>query len=110
MSHQSTVTATMPTQCKHTECTVPKHCSGYWCFLYIRKKVQTEDRRRRVKKKNSVATVATVPLEQTKRMEAFTYSPNKCYNIFTKHLFSIVFGHSFIFYYFILTYKKLTPQ
>ena len=40
----------------------------------------------------------------------FTYSPNKCHNIFTKHLFSVVVSHSFIFNYFILTYKKLTPQ
>ena len=30
---------------------------------------------------------------------AFTYSPNKCHNIFTKHLFSVVVGHSFIFYF-----------
>ena len=49
-------------------------------------------------------------IEQTKSTVAFTYSPNKCLNIFIKHLFSIVVGHSFIFYYFILTYKKLTPQ
>ena len=28
VSHQSTVIATVLTQCKHTECTVPKHCSG----------------------------------------------------------------------------------
>ena len=27
-----------------------------------------------------------------------------------KHLFSVVIGHSFILYYFILTYKKLTHQ
>ena len=40
----------------------------------------------------------------------FTRSPNKCHNIFTKHLFLVVVSHSFIFYYFILTYKKLTPQ
>ena len=72
-----------------------------------KKKVQTKDWR---KKKNSVAIVATVPLEQIKRMVAFTHSPNKCHNIFTKHLFSIVVSHSIIFYYFILTYKKLTPQ
>ena len=51
-----------------------------------------------------------VHIEQTKSNVAFTHSPNKCHNIFTKHLFSIVVGHSFIFYYFILTYKKLTPQ
>ena len=62
------------------------------------------------KKEIFVATVATVPLEQTKSMVTFTRSPNKCHNIFTKYLFSVVVGHSFIFYYFILTYKKLTPQ
>ena len=38
------------------------------------------------------------------------YGNNKCYNNFTKHLFSVVVGHSLIFYYFISTYKKLTPQ
>ena len=41
---------------------------------------------------------------------AFTQSHNKCYNIFVKHLFSIVIGHSLIFYYFISIYKKLTSQ
>ena len=51
-----------------------------------------------------------VYIEQTKSTVVFTYSPNKCHNIFTKHLFSVVVGHSFIFFYFILTYKKLTPQ
>ena len=51
-----------------------------------------------------------VHIEQTKSTIVFTYSPNKCHNIFTKHLFSVVVGHNFIFYYFILTYKKLTPQ
>ena len=50
-----------------------------------------------------------VHIEQTKSTVDFTHSPNKCHNIFTKKLFSIVVGHSFIFYYFILTYKKLTP-
>ena len=49
-------------------------------------------------------------IEQTKSTVTFTYSPNKCHNNFTKHLFSVVVGYSFIFYYFILTYKKLTPQ
>ena len=48
-----------------------------------------------------------VHIEQSKNIVAFTYSPNKCHNIFTKHLFSVVVGYSFIFYYFILTYKKL---
>ena len=75
-------------------------------YKYLKeKKVQTEDWRK--KKKNPIATL---PLEQTKSNVAFTHSPNKCHNIFTKHLFSVVVDHSFIFYYFILTYKKLTPQ
>ena len=51
-----------------------------------------------------------MPLKQTKNTVTFTHLPNKCYNIFTKYLFLIVVGHSFIFYYFILIYKKLTPQ
>ena len=51
-----------------------------------------------------------INIEQTKSTVVFTHSPNKCYNIFTKHLFLIMVGHNFIFYYFILTYKKLTPQ
>ena len=50
-----------------------------------------------------------VHIEQTKSTVVFTYSPNKYHNIFTIHLFSIVVNHSFIFYYFILTSKKLTP-
>ena len=52
----------------------------------------------------------TVHNEQTISTVVFTHSPNKCHNIFIKHLCSVVVGHSFIFYYFILTYKKLTPQ
>ena len=32
MPHQSTVTTTVLAQCKHTECTVPKHCSGIAAF------------------------------------------------------------------------------
>ena len=51
-----------------------------------------------------------VYFEQTKNTVVFTHLPNKCHNIFTKHLFSVVVGYSFIFYYFILTYKKLTLQ
>ena len=51
-----------------------------------------------------------VHIEQTKSTVTFTYLPNKCHNIFTKYLFLVVVGHNFIFYYFILTYKKLTPQ
>ena len=34
--HQSTITATVLAQYKHTEYIVPKHCSGHWRFLYIR--------------------------------------------------------------------------
>ena len=49
-------------------------------------------------------------IEQTKSTVVFTYSPHKCHNIFTKYLFLVMIGHSFIFYYFILTYKKLTSQ
>ena len=51
-----------------------------------------------------------VHIEQTKGTVTFTHLPKKCHNIFTKYLFSVVVGHSFIFYYFILTYKKLIPQ
>ena len=51
-----------------------------------------------------------IHIEQTKSTVTFTHSPNKCNNIFTKNSFSFVVDHSFIFYYFILTYKKLIPQ
>ena len=51
-----------------------------------------------------------VYIEQTKSIVAFIHLFNKCHNIFTKHLFSVMVCHGFIFYYFILTYKKLTPQ
>ena len=51
-----------------------------------------------------------VRIEQIKSTVVFTHSLNKCHNIFIKHLFSVVVGHSFNFYYFILTYKKLTRQ
>ena len=52
----------------------------------------------------------TVHIEQTKSTVVFTHSSNKCHNIFTKHLFLVMVGYSFIFYYFNLTYKKLTSQ
>ena len=48
-------------------------------------------------------------LKKPKSTVAFTHS-HKYYNIFTKHLFSVVVGHNLIFYYFISTYKKLTTQ
>ena len=51
-----------------------------------------------------------VHIEQIKSIVVFTHSSNKCHNIFTKYLFSVVVGYNFIFNYFILTYKKLTPQ
>ena len=73
-------------------------------------KKSTNGRLKKKKKKTFVATVATVPLKQTKSTVAFSHSSNKCHNIFTKNLFSVMVGYSFIFYYFILTYKKLTPQ
>ena len=81
--------------------------AGSYKYLKEKKKYK---RKTEEEKKNVVATVAIVPHEQTKSTVTFTYSPNKCHNIFIKHLFSVVIGHSFIFYYFILTYKKLAPQ
>ena len=81
--------------------TLNVHCTNTahaFALLYIRKKRTN----RWLKKK--------VQIEQTKSTVTFTHSPNKCHNIFTKHLFLVVIGHSFIFYYFILTYRKLTPQ
>ena len=49
-------------------------------------------------------------LSKLKSTVAFTHSHKKCYNIFIKHLFSVVIIHNLIFYYFISTCKKLTPQ
>ena len=76
-----------------------KHCTCIRTFKYNKKK----EHKYMIEKKK-------VQIEQTKSTVAFTHSPNKCHNIFTKHLFLVIVGHSFIFYYFILTYKKLTPQ
>ena len=51
-----------------------------------------------------------VHIKQTKSIVVFIHLPNKCHNIFTKYLFSVVVGHNFIFYYFILTWlTKITP-
>ena len=58
------------------------------------------------KKKNSQWSDEQYILNKLKSIIAFTHSHNKYYNIFTKHLFSVMIGHSFIFYYFISTYKK----
>ena len=80
-------------------------------YKYLKeKKYKRKTKEKKKLKKNSVATVVIVLLEQTKSTVIFTHSLNKCHNIFTKHLFLVVVGHSFIFYYFILTYKKLTLQ
>ena len=35
VSHQSTVTATMLVQCKHTDYTVPKHYSGTAAMKFV---------------------------------------------------------------------------
>ena len=68
-------------------------------YKYLKgKKVQTKDwSKKRKKKKDAIVTIATVPLEQTKNIITFTHSLNKYHNIFTKHLFLVVVGHSFIF-------------
>ena len=79
-----------------------KHCSGIAAFYIVNKYIKKKSTNQWLKKK--------VYIEQTKSTVTFIHSPNKCHNIFTKHLFSVVVGHNFIFYYFILTYKKLTLQ
>ena len=75
------------------------------CKNIVEKRAQIDDWEKILKKKRW-----TVHIEQTKSTVVFTYSPNKCHNIFTKHLFSVIVSHSFKFYYFILNYKKLTSQ
>ena len=71
---------------------------AYSLFLYIEKRAQIDDWKKKW---------WTIHIGQIKSTITFTHSPNKYHNIFTKHLFSVVVGHSFIFYYFILTYKKI---
>ena len=75
-------------------------------FKYNKKK---EHKSMIEKKKVDIYFFQRVHIEQTKNTVTFTHLPNKCHNIFTKYLFLVVVGHNFIFYYFILTYKKLTP-
>ena len=92
---------TVDVQHKNTRRTVQKHCTRIHTFKYNKKK----EHKSMIEKK--------IHTEQTKSTVLFTHSPNKCHNIFTKHLFLVMVGHNFIFYYFIilfLTYKKLTPQ
>ena len=72
---------TLDVQCKNTV-----HA---FALLYIRKKSTNQW----LKKKK-------VHIEQIKSTITFTHSLNKCHNIFTKYLFLVVVGHSFIFYYF----------
>ena len=48
-----------------------------------------------------------VYMEQIKNMIIFTYLFNKCHNIVIKYLFLVLINYNFIFYYFILIYKKL---
>ena len=76
-----------------------------YIYIYL-KRAQTDDHKKRKKKKNQWSDEQYI-LNKPKSTIVFTYSHNKCYNIFTKHLFLIVVGHSLIIYYFILTYKKL---
>ena len=89
-----------------------KYCSqhyswAYSLFLFMEKKSTNQWLEKRKEKEKRWI----VHIEQTKSTIGFTqHSPNECHNIFTKHLFLIVVNHSFIFYYFILTYKKLIPQ
>ena len=77
------------------------HYRGIASFYIVSRKKSTNQW---LKKK-----IHIVYIEQIKSTIVFTHSPNKCHNIITKYLFSVLVGHSFIFYYFVLTYKKLTP-
>ena len=77
-------------------------------YINLHKYLKGKKIQKKLLKKKNLGTIATVPLGTV--ATAQKYYTNKCHNIFTKHLFSVVVGHSFIFYYFILTYKKLTPQ
>ena len=62
-----------------------KHCTRIRTFIYKKKEYKSM-----IEKKK-------VHIEQTKSIITFTHSLNKCHNIFTKHLFLVVVGHSFIF-------------
>ena len=68
-----------------------------------------KEHKQMTKKKNQWSDEQYI-LKKPKSTVTFTHSHNKYYNIFTKNLFSAVVGHNLIFYYFISTYKKLTPQ
>ena len=68
-------------------------------YLKGKKKPQTD-----YQKKKKIGTVVTVPPGIVAIVQK--YCTNKCHNIFTKHIFSVVVGYNFIFYYFILTYNN----
>ena len=89
---------TIDIQCKNTGCTVQKHCTHIRAFIYKKK-----EHKLMIEKKK-------VHIEQTKSIITFTHSLHKCHNIFTKYLLLVVVGHSFVFYYYFVTSKKLTHQ
>ena len=72
--------------------TVAKHCSGIATFYIVNRYIRKKNTNWWLKKKKKVH------IEQTKIIVTFTHSPNKCHNIFTKHLFSVMVGYIFIFY------------
>ena len=74
-----------------------------------KKKEHKQMTRKKKKKKKKQISDERYILKKPKNTETFTHLYNKYYNIFTKYLFSAVVGNNFIFYYFISTYKKLTP-
>ena len=70
---------------------MPTHINIY-IYIYIKEhKPMTE----KEKKKNQWSDEQYI-LSKLKNIVAFIHSHNKCYNIFTKHLFSVVIGHSLI--------------
>ena len=81
----------------------------YKYFFKKRHKLMTEKTNKKNIKKFQWSDEQYI-LRKLKSIVTFTHSHNKCYNIFTKHIFLVVVNHSLIFYYFISTYKKLTPQ
>ena len=68
--------------------------SLFTLFIYRKK-----EHKSMTEKKNKIKKWGTVHIEQTKSTVAFTHSPNKCYNIFIKYLFSFVVGHRLLFYF-----------
>ena len=52
----------MLAQCKHTDCTVPKHCACIGTFIKKKYKRKRKNKWKTQKKKKIVTIVATVPL------------------------------------------------